>query len=60
MMNFITFSLVVILILVVGILKQKEQPTRYLKVVFLGILFLRMHITFANYVKNAKNRQYHL
>ncbi|KAG5220132.1 DDE-type integrase/transposase/recombinase [Salix suchowensis] len=33
-MNFIPFSLFVILILVVGILEQKEQPTRYLKVVF--------------------------
>ena len=60
MMNFITFSLAVILIFVVGILKQKEQPTRYLKVVFIGLLFLRMHVTFANHVKNAKNRQYHL
>jgi hypothetical protein len=53
-MNFIQFSLFVILILVVGILEQKERPTRYLKVVFIGVLFLRMHITFANHVKNAK------
>jgi hypothetical protein len=53
-MNFIPFSLFFILILVVGILEQKEQPTRYLKVVFIGLLFLRMHIIFANHVKNAK------
>jgi glycerol uptake facilitator-like aquaporin len=44
----------VILILVVGILEQKEPPTRYLKVVFIGLLFLKMHIIFANHVKNAK------
>jgi hypothetical protein len=37
-----------------GILEQKERPTRYLKVVFIGLLFLRMHIIFANHVKNAK------
>jgi hypothetical protein len=39
-----------------GILEQKEQPTRYLKVVYIGLLFLRMHITFANHVKNAKEQ----
>jgi hypothetical protein len=53
-MNFIPFSRFIILILVVGILEQKEQPIRYLKVVSLSLLFLRMHITFANHVKNAK------
>jgi hypothetical protein len=53
--EFITFSLFII-ILVVGILEQKERPTRYLKVVFIGLLFLRMHITFANHVKNAKEQ----
>jgi hypothetical protein len=53
-MNSIPFSFFVILVLVVGILKQKEWPIRYLKVVSIGLLFLRMHITFANHVKNAK------
>jgi hypothetical protein len=43
-MDFIPFSPFVILILVVGILEQKEQPTRN----------LRIHITFINHVKNAK------
>jgi hypothetical protein len=52
-MNFIPFLPFVILIIVVGILEQKERPTRYLKVVFIGLLFLRMHIIFANHVKNA-------
>jgi hypothetical protein len=55
-MNFISFSVFVILILVVGILEQKERPTRYLKVIFIGLLFLRMHIIFANHVKNAKEQ----
>jgi hypothetical protein len=55
-MNFIPFSLFVILILVVGILEQKEQPTRYLKVVSIGLLFLKMRITSANHVKNAKDQ----
>jgi hypothetical protein len=55
-MNFIPFSLFVILILVVGILEQKEQLTRYLKVVSIGLLFLKMHITSANHVKNAKEQ----
>jgi hypothetical protein len=32
---------------------EKKRPTRYLKVVFIGLLFLRMHITFANHVKNT-------
>jgi len=54
--NFIPFSLFVILILVVGILDKKEQPMRYLKVVSIGFLFLRMHITFENHVKNAKEQ----
>jgi hypothetical protein len=53
-MNFIPFLPFVILILVVGILEQKERPTRYLKVVFTGLLFLGMHIIFANHMKNAK------
>jgi len=53
-MNFIPFSLFVILIFMVGILKEKNSPQRYLKVVFIGILFLRMHIIFANHVKNVK------
>jgi hypothetical protein len=55
-MNFIPFSLFIILILVVGILEQKKRPTRYLKLVFIGVLFLRMHITFANHVKNTKEQ----
>jgi len=55
-MNFISFSPFLILILMMGILEQKEQPTRYLKVVYIGLLFLRMHITFANHVKNAKEQ----
>jgi hypothetical protein len=38
----------------VAILEQKEWSTRYLKLVFIGLLFLRMHITFANLGKNAK------
>ena len=46
----------IILIVVVGILEQKEQPTRYLKVVSIGLLFFRMHITFANHVKMPKNQ----
>jgi len=54
--NFIPFSLFVILILVVGILDKKEQPMRYLKMVSIGFLFLKMHITFANHVKNAKEQ----
>jgi hypothetical protein len=41
---------------VVGILDKKEQPMRYLKVVFIGFLFLRMHITFENHLKNAKEQ----
>jgi hypothetical protein len=53
-MNFIPFSLFVTLILVVGIVEQKEQPIRYLKVVSIGLLFLKMHITSANHVRNAK------
>ena len=55
-MNFIPFSLFVILILVVGILEQKEQPIRYLKVVSIDLLFLKMHITSANHVRNAKKQ----
>jgi hypothetical protein len=55
-MNFIPFSLFVILILVVGILEQKERPIRYLKVVSIGLLFLKMHIISANHVKNAKEQ----
>jgi hypothetical protein len=39
---------------VVGFLEKKEQTTRYLKVVSIGLLFLRMHITFANHMKNIK------
>ena len=54
-MNFIPFSPFVILILVVD-LEQKERPIRYLKLVFIGLLFLRMHIIFANHVKNAKKQ----
>jgi hypothetical protein len=38
----------------VGILEKTKQPTRYLKMVSIGFLFLRMHITFTNHVKNAK------
>jgi hypothetical protein len=53
-MNFIPFSLFVILILVVGILEKKKRSIRYLKVVFIGLLFLRMHIIFENHVKNAE------
>jgi len=55
-MNFVPFSIFVILIFVVGILEQKERPTRYLKVVFVGLLFLKMHITFTNHVKNTKEQ----
>jgi hypothetical protein len=55
-MNFIPLLLFVILIFVVGILAQKEQPTRYLKIVFIGLLFLRMHIIFVNHVKNTKKQ----
>jgi hypothetical protein len=55
-MNFIPFSPFFILILVVGILEQKEQPIRYLKVVSIGLLFLKMHITSANHVTNAKEQ----
>jgi hypothetical protein len=40
-MNFISFSVFVIPILVVGILEQKERPTRYLKVIFIGLLFFK-------------------
>ena len=53
-MNIISFSLFVILILMVSILEQKQQPTRYLKMVYIGLLFLRMYITFANHVKISK------
>jgi len=53
-MNFIPFSLFDILILVVSILEQKECPARNLKVVSISLLVLRMHITFANHMKNAK------
>jgi hypothetical protein len=45
-----------ILILVVGILEQKERLIRYLKVVSIGLLFLKMHITSANHVRNAKEQ----
>jgi len=55
-MNFIIFSLFVILILVVGILEQKERLIRYLKVIYSGLLFLKMHITSANHVRNAKEQ----
>jgi len=55
-MNFIPFSLFVILILVVGILEKKKRSIRYLKVIFIGLLFLRMHIIFENHVKNAEEQ----
>jgi len=55
-MNFIPFSLFVILILVVGILEKKKRSISYLKVVFIGLLFLRMHIIFENHVKNAEEQ----
>jgi hypothetical protein len=38
-MNFIPFLIFVILIFVVGILEQKERPTRYLKVVYWPSIF---------------------
>ena len=55
-MNFIPFSFFVILIFAVGILERKEEPTKYLKVVSIGLLYLRMHIIFANHMKNTKEQ----
>jgi hypothetical protein len=40
----------------VGILERNEQATKYLKVVSIGLLYLRMQIIFANHVKNAKEQ----
>jgi hypothetical protein len=34
----------------------KKKPKRYLKVVFIDLLFLKMHITSANHVRNAKKQ----
>jgi hypothetical protein len=40
----------------VGILERNEQATKYLKVVSIGLLYLRMQIIFANHMKNAKEQ----
>jgi len=54
MMNFIPFSYFVILILMVGAFLAKRTAHKVLEVVSIGLLYLRMHITFTNHVKNAK------